>query len=304
MASTYRFWLSVFGVICFLRDGHRDRVEEDALEIRVRVVGQDAERRADVRRLDRQPRPDPGQELLHDAGPARHLPLVPAQRDLVPAGDDPEGELRLQQTQVLVVPAQEGPEVDLGARVRRWVVGSATRRALGLPHKSSGITRARRCQFPGAARPHAGSPAPPGADAAGGWGRATSIASSRSWSGLTGVGASVRGQVALLGLGERDDVPDGLDAGQDGDDPVQPERDAAHRRGAVLEGLQEEAELGPRRRPRRSRGSRRPAAGARASGCGSSPRRSPGRSARGRRPWRAPRRGPPARPRRPRPAAP
>src|SRR5262249_53281334 len=112
-----------------LAGGHRDRVEEDALEVGIGVVGEDPERRPHVRRLYGEARADPGEELLHDAGPAGDLPLVPAERDLVSPGDDPERELRLQQAQVLVVPAQEDPEVNLGSK--REALGRGLSHAAG-----------------------------------------------------------------------------------------------------------------------------------------------------------------------------
>ena len=171
---------------------------------------------------------------------------------------------------VLVVPTQEGPEVDLGGKGE--ALGGRLSHAMRSrpPSQPLGYHTRSALSISRWGRRHAVA-GPPGGTLGAGWGTATSRASSRSCSRADrrrGVGQGAR---ALLGLGERDDVPDGIDAGQDGDDPVQPERDAAHRRGAVLQGLQEEAELGPRRRPRRSRGSRRPAAGAHASGCESSP---------------------------------
>ncbi len=54
------------------------------------------------------------------------------------------------------------------------------------------------------------------------------------------------GQQALgaLGFGEGDDVADALGAGHHGDDAVQAEGDAAMRRGAVLQRVEQEAELG------------------------------------------------------------
>src|SRR4051812_35457288 len=49
--------------------------------------------------------------------------------------------------------------------------------------------------------------------------------------------------IAGRGLREGDDVADGVPAGQEHDDPVPPERDPAVWRRAVLERLQQEAEL-------------------------------------------------------------
>src|SRR5262249_49947446 len=164
----------------------RNRVEENALEVRVGVVGEDAQSSPHVRRLDRQPGTDPREELLHDPRPARHLPLVPAERDLVPPRDDPQSELRLEQTQVLVVSAQKDPEVDLGGK--RETLGRGLSHAAGSrpPSQVSGITRAGWCQFPGIG------PRPPPIDQApaGGSGAerdtTSSRASSFSWPGLTG----------------------------------------------------------------------------------------------------------------------
>ena len=98
---------------------------------------------------------------------------------------------------------RRAPRSTSGARVRRWVVVSATRRALGLPHKSSGITRAGQCQFPGAGRASCGARRPRprgGAGARGGGGRPPARAPGAA-SGLTGVGASVRGHVPFWVLG-------------------------------------------------------------------------------------------------------
>ena len=201
---------------------------------------------ADVRRLDRQPGPEPGQELLHDAGSACHLPLVPAERDLVPAGDDPEGELRLEQAQVLVVPAEEGPEVDLGGK--REAVGGGLSHAVGSrpPSQPLGYHTRRTVSICRCVAGRHPSPARPAGSSAPGRGTATSRASSWSCAGPTGVGASVKGHVPFWVLGNAMTSRMDSDAGQDGDDPVEPERDAAHRRSAVLQRLQEEPELGPR----------------------------------------------------------
>src|SRR5207253_5788513 len=49
-----------------------------------------------------------------------------------------------------------------------------------------------------------------------------------------------------LRLRERDHIADRIDAGHQRDQPIEPEGDAAMRRGAVLEGLEQEAELGAR----------------------------------------------------------
>ena len=59
------------------------------------------------------------------------------------------------------------------------------------------------------------------------------------------IGAGARGQrvEAAAGLRERDDLADRVGAGQQRDDPVPAERDAAVRRGAVLERVEQEAEL-------------------------------------------------------------
>ena len=96
---------------------------------------------------------------------------------------------------------------------------------------------------------------------------------------------------ALLRLRERDDVADATPRpARMRDEPVQAEGDAAVRRRAELERLEQEAELALAPPRRRCRAARRPAACTPADGCGSSRRRSPGRSAPGRRPWRAPRR--------------
>ena len=63
--------------------------------------------------------------------------------------------------------------------------------------------------------------------------------------GLTVEGAPGHQVHRLRRLGERDDVPDRLLAAQDGDDAVEPERDAAMRRRPVLERVEEEAEAQP-----------------------------------------------------------
>src|SRR5437660_6018848 len=51
------------------------------------------------------------------------------------------------------------------------------------------------------------------------------------------------GVSTLLGLREGDDVTDRVDAGQDRDEPVQPQRDASHRGRPELEGVEQEPEL-------------------------------------------------------------
>ena len=58
----------------------------------------------------------------------------------------------------------------------------------------------------------------------------------------TGVGALVIGSMPRLGLREGDDLADVLLAGEDRHQPVDAEREAAVRRGAVLERVEEEAE--------------------------------------------------------------
>jgi len=69
------------------------------------------------------------------------------------------------------------------------------------------------------------------------------------WAGLPALLRSDRGRrrgqrvVAGSGLWEGDHVPDRVGAREQGADAVPPERDAAVRRGAVREGVQQEAEL-------------------------------------------------------------
>ena len=114
IASRYRFWLAVFGVISFLRDGTEIASRKMLLRSAPALVGQDAQRRADVRRLDRQPRSASGPAAPRTTRSAAPPGARPPQRDLVPAGDDPEVVLGLQQTQVLVVAAEEGPRSTSG----------------------------------------------------------------------------------------------------------------------------------------------------------------------------------------------
>src|SRR5215471_10107256 len=51
---------------------------------------------------------------------------------------------------------------------------------------------------------------------------------------------------ALLGLRKRNDLTDGVVPGQRGCQPIESEGDAAHRRGAKLQRVKQEAEAGPR----------------------------------------------------------
>ena len=156
-------------------------------------------RRGRRRRRTGSPAPEPGQQLLaRCALRARTCRSSPRRVIVVAAGGDADVELRLEQAQVLVVPAEQGEEVDIGGELRRWVVGSATRRALGLRHNPSGITRAGPCQFPGAPRQslvHGAIRRGLGHDGA------RRLPSSRSCSGPTGAGASVSGQVPFWVLG-------------------------------------------------------------------------------------------------------
>ena len=80
--------------------------------------------------------------------------------------------------------------------------------------------------------------------------------------------------VAAAGLGERDDLAQRVGAGEQHADPVPAERDAAVRRRAVLERLEQEAELLLRPPRARCPAGRRPAAGRRRGGYGSTRRRS------------------------------
>ena len=57
-------------------------------------------------------------QLLDDPGTPGHLALIAPERDLVTPGDDP-ARRGLEQTQILVVPTQEGAEIDLGGRAMR-----------------------------------------------------------------------------------------------------------------------------------------------------------------------------------------
>ena len=69
MASTYRFWLRVFGVICFLRDGTGIASRKMLLRSASASSAEDPQGRADVRRLDREPRRDAGPGAPPRCGP-------------------------------------------------------------------------------------------------------------------------------------------------------------------------------------------------------------------------------------------
>src|SRR4051794_20128228 len=62
--------------------------------------------------------------------------------------------------------------------------------------------------------------------------------------GVDGGGGAGQGVDAGLGLGEGDDLADVLLAGEEGDEAVDAEGKAGMRRGAVAEGVEEEAEAG------------------------------------------------------------
>jgi hypothetical protein len=93
---------------------NRNGVEEDALEVGILVVRQHPKGGAHVPDVNGQARVQPRLQFLQDPGAPNHLALTPAQHDLVAARHDSEGQLGLEQAQVLVVSTQQGPEVDLG----------------------------------------------------------------------------------------------------------------------------------------------------------------------------------------------
>ena len=113
------------------------------------------------------------------------------------------------------------------------------------------------------------------------------MCSSRSCCSSTGLGACVSRSLRALRLRERDHVADRLGAGHQHDDAVEAERDAAVRRRAVLERVEQEAELRAAPPPRRCRARGTPAPARRRGGSAPSRRRSPSRSARCRTPSRA-----------------
>src|SRR5689334_13904197 len=63
---------------------------------------------------------------------------------------------------------------------------------------------------------------------------------------IDGRGSAVHERRGARGLGERDGVPDGIAAVEEDDQAIEPQRDAAVRRRAVFEGLEQEPELGVR----------------------------------------------------------
>ena len=82
---------------------------------------------------------------------------------------------------------------------------------------------------------------PPAPDACAGV-TTTRTPSSRSWSSSTGAGAPVIGSAAARGLRERDDLADRLAGADQRHDAVDAHRDAAVRRRAVLQRVEQEAE--------------------------------------------------------------
>ena len=119
-----------------------------------------------------------------------------------------------------------------------------------------------------------------GVGGAGGWGWSggglgvASMPASRRWAGVMGVGAPVSGSRPEAALGKAITSRMLAAAGEQHDHPVPAERDAAVRRRAVLERVEQEAELGAGLLRRTGRSRRTPPAASRTSGYGSSRRRS------------------------------